>query len=708
MGEYGDDIPRFVVLGHSGFIGAPLCARLRERLPREVVGLSSVQCDLTNPKAAVRLATLLDQHTTLIVCSGIKKQHGDSLELFSKNLLMASNLCRVLEAHTVRRILYLSSAEVYGEEKENLQICEATPVAPTSFYGIAKYASERLLAKAAASQGTPLLVLRPPLVYGAGDATRGYGPSGFVRAAARGESVTLWGDGSELRATVYIDDLVEMICRLAETRFEGVLNLSWGPSASFREILQILGELVPGGVRHDSRPRTKPQVDHGYRDDLLRSLIPDFCGTPLASGVRQTLDAVRQEERDMTKNRCALCGKPTLTPLLNLGPQPICNRFLSHGAAEAEFRHPLVLGYCPDCDLAQLVDPVPAAQLAPPFDWISYNEPEGHLDGLTELLAALPGMTEGSRVGAVSFKDDTTLARLERLGLRGGWRIDPAGDLGIDRPGAGVETIQDRLTPERAAAIAERYGRADLLIVRHILEHAHDLASFVASLKTLTAPEGYLVLEVPDCSRAFAGRDYTTLWEEHPIYFTPDSFRRLCERCGFQVLQFLCYPYGFENSLVAVLKTGATPGTQPETGQGAANPSPPAGEQLVAGFAADFPAVRDRVRSYLAGEGKVALFGAGHLACTYLNLFDLAELVEFVADDNPHKQGLLMPGSRVPILRSAALLEDGINLALLSLSPEIEELVIGRNAGFSESGGSFASIFPFSRHALQLSQREQL
>jgi len=395
----------------------------------------------------------------------------------------------------------------------------------------------------------------------------------------------------------------------------------------------------------------------------------------------------------MNAHRCALCGTPSLQTLLDLGPQPICNRFLSPGAEGNEFRHPLVLGYCPQCDLAQLIDPVPAQQLAPPFDWISYNEPEGHLDDLVALLAALPGLTPDARVGAVSFKDDSTLARLDRLGFQG-WRIHQADDLGIERSGAGVETVQGRLTPERAAGIAARYGRADLLIVRHILEHAHDLACFIASLKALTAPEGYLVLEVPDCSRAFAGRDYTTLWEEHPIYFTPDSFRRLCEASGFSVTHFLCYPYGFENSLVAVLKPGAAK----------VSPPSPAGAELVAGFAADFPAVRDRVRRQIAAAGgKVALFGAGHLACTYLNLFDLAGLVQFVADDNSHKQGLLMPGSGVPVLGSAALLEREVDLALLSLSPEIEELVIKRNGNFTDRGGSFSSIFPDSRHALRLS-----
>lgn len=389
------------------------------------------------------------------------------------------------------------------------------------------------------------------------------------------------------------------------------------------------------------------------------------------------------------------CNKLSVATLLDLGLQPISNRYLPHSGIN-EFRHPLILGHCSSCDLAQLVNPLPARELLPPYDWISYNEPEGHLDELVSMLVRLPGVNQASSIGAISFKDDSTLRRLELRGCQRTWRLDQRTDLGITQPGAGVETVQERLSPSVAETVMHTHGKADVLIVRHILEHAHDINAFASSLKTLVSSNGYLVFEVPDCSRAFLNHDFTTLWEEHPVYFTPDSFRRFLELSGFTIVNFMCYPYAFENSLVAIVRVNGPPDCK----------TIPSKNVMMNRYAAAFPVVRKRLRRFLDdfnnGQGKVALFGAGHLACTYVNLFDIGRYVQFIADDSPHKQGLLMPGSRLPIVGAQALLEQDIKLCLLSLSPEAEDKVVDNNLIFTERGGIFASIFPDSRRALRL------
>ena len=94
------------------------------------------------------------------------------------------------------------------------------------------------------------------------------------------------------------------------------------------------------------------------------------------------------------------------------------------------------------------------------------------------------------------------------------------------------------------------------------------------------------------------------------------------------------------------------------------------------------------------------MYGAGHIACAYLNYYDVAEQIEFVVDDNTSKQQKYMPGSRLPILPSPALLEQGIKLCLLCLIPEVESKVVARNAAFLEAGGIFVSIYPGSSSAL--------
>ena len=397
---------------------------------------------------------------------------------------------------------------------------------------------------------------------------------------------------------------------------------------------------------------------------------------------------------------CYVCGSAELERLLDIGPQPISNRFLK-SPSDPEERFPIALRQCQACGLVQIETPVPASALVPPYDWIAYNEPEGHLDGLVEILTALPGINPGATAAGVSFKDDSTLARLEKKGLRR-WRLDLREDLGVAdaHRGYGVETVQDRLTPAAADEVAAKRGRVDVLLVRHILEHSSVPLDFIEALKRLTKPDGYIVVEVPDCSRAIDGCDYTTIWEEHTLYYTPDTFRSGFPLAGLDVARLENYPYPFENSLVAVLTRNGE--------RSHAHPAPAMVErerQRGAAFGGAFAKYREKVRRFLRehrrDRGRIALFGAGHLACTFVSVFGIDDLFEFVIDDNPHKRGMYMPGSKLPIVGSEALLERGITLCLLSLNPLGEEKVVKNNAAFVERGGMFASIFPASACALR-------
>ncbi len=298
MSGAGQDRPgvrRALVLGHAGFIGGHLVEVFRRASPGiEVVGRSLPELDLTRPEDALGLAPLVDRETVLVFCSGIKKQLGDTLEIFERNLAMAVNVSRLIEEKPPARLLFFSSAEVYGEERHNLAISEETPADPTSFYGIAKYASEGLLRKAAArAGGMPLVVLRPPFVYGPGDHGGVYGPPGFIRAALAGEPATLWGDGTELREFLYVGDLAEAARRLALGGFHGTVNVATGRSHTFREVLDILSGFVPGGLAVRERPRTKSKVDNAYDNTRFAAALPGFAFTPLARGLRETFEAAR-------------------------------------------------------------------------------------------------------------------------------------------------------------------------------------------------------------------------------------------------------------------------------------------------------------------------------------------------------------------------------------------------------------------------------
>jgi hypothetical protein len=339
-----------------------------------------------------------------------------------------------------------------------------------------------------------------------------------------------------------------------------------------------------------------------------------------------------------------------------------------------------------------LNDAIPVEEIRPRFDWMTYREPEGHLDDSADALARLVGSNADAVYGGVSFKDDSLLERMKARGVARTWRIEPEADLGVMGAGAGVETIQDRLNPSRAAELLHRNGPCDVLIARHILEHAYDTGQLLQTFRELLKPDGFLVLEVPDCTRGMDTLDFTTVWEEHTLYFTPGTFQSFCASSGLEILQLEVIPYALENSIVGMVRfqDGFKRSQVSEEILGVE-------KRRALDFAGSFPNRRDGLRRWLADcrveKGRVAVLGAGHLTCTFINLFELGEYVEFVADDDPNKQGLFMPGSRLPIRRSEALLDEDIRVCLLGVNPENEQAALQRQAPFVKAGGVLGSIF---------------
>jgi UDP-glucose 4-epimerase len=280
----------FLILGHKGFIGSHLTAALNRSFSESnVAGLSPSDIDLTQPESVSQLSRQFSPHTTLIICSAIKRQLGDSLDAFKKNVSMVEHICRALQIQPIERVVFMSSAAVYGEDIHNEQISETSPIHLRTYYGMAKYISECLLKKTIDEIGRGALVmLRPPLVYGPGDVTRSYGPSQFLWSAKLREPLTFWGDGEEYREFLFVDDLVQIICKLISLNATGIFNVTSGTSYTFKEVLKMVEEETGVRIQINSRERTKDKVDNKFVNKKISSVLDSFSFTPVRKGVRYT------------------------------------------------------------------------------------------------------------------------------------------------------------------------------------------------------------------------------------------------------------------------------------------------------------------------------------------------------------------------------------------------------------------------------------
>ncbi|MCH9671370.1 MAG: class I SAM-dependent methyltransferase [Gammaproteobacteria bacterium] len=403
--------------------------------------------------------------------------------------------------------------------------------------------------------------------------------------------------------------------------------------------------------------------------------------------------------------RCRVCDSPALSGRLDLGPQPVSSHFQRSSDAVAP-THDLALGVCTACGVLQLMAPFPYELLVPPFDWITYREPEAHLDAVVDKLQALPGVAKHARTLGLTYKDQTTLDRLNARGFVDTAVLNPRADLGATNPNANIESVQALLTPEAATRWVRRHGPVDLLVVRHILEHAEDTRRLMLAVDALLAPGGHVVIEVPDCTANLERRDYTMIWEEHVAYFTLETLPQVLAPVGLHSLGVDIHPYPFEDVLVLFAQK---PTVAKASSEGVPRGAVARNVDLATVYAQAFDGWTTRAKDMCAeatADGRqLAAYGAGHLTCAFLQFHGLAEYFAFVVDDTPHKQGLFLPGSGLPIVPRSRLNAKEIGLCLLGFAPDIEDKVIANNAQFVADGGRFASMFVDSPRSIRRQMR---
>jgi hypothetical protein len=393
--------------------------------------------------------------------------------------------------------------------------------------------------------------------------------------------------------------------------------------------------------------------------------------------------------------KCTVCQSKDLRISLTFGKQPPSNRFLPPEAGNVvpEDFCRLSLGYCQQCGTIQLVDRMPIEVVRPRYDWLVYNEPERHLDDVASKLVELSGINASSRFLGITYKDKSTLDRIERLGFPHTACISEI-DLQCSIEPFGLETIQDTLSDDSTIVrLREIYGRADVVLVRHIIEHASDASNLIRSLRGLLAPNGIMMFELPDSEKFIRANNHAFIWEEHISYFTATSVSQLAKAVEADLVWLRQFPYPYEDSLIALFRFSESKEIPAEVIYQGPEVSASVLEEFATGLHISCEKWRKELEAYRAKNEKVAVFGAGHLTAKFINLYGLKDLIDCVIDDHPKKVGMAMPGSGLEVVPSAELFSRGIRVCVSTLSPESEIKVRGKLTSFFEAGGCFIPAF---------------
>jgi len=393
---------------------------------------------------------------------------------------------------------------------------------------------------------------------------------------------------------------------------------------------------------------------------------------------------------------CQVCSLSSVKELLDFGLLPLSNRFgaLPH---EDDYYHPLIMGQCQSCGLIQLMDSVPANEIKPRVEWLNYSEPEEHLDSIADIISNLENLPDKPIACGITYKDDSLLKRLRERSFGRTWRIQPKKDLGIKEKGIAGETVIPKLNIETVKNLVNIYGEVDVVVARHVLEHALNTKFFLSVILELLKPGGYIIFEVPDCTKQLKNKDYTMPWEEHILYFVPETLKSAFKDLKYEINKYFHYSYKKEDVQLAIIqKTKATEYQNQNPSQELFT--------LAEEYAKSFDSYKESIFTYLnqysSKVGKIAFYGAGHDTMILIKSLKIEKFIEFIIDDKKQKQGLYLAGTSLKIRSSKELISEKISLCILCLNIEIQDKVINKHNQFISDGGIFASAYPMQDNSL--------
>lgn len=402
------------------------------------------------------------------------------------------------------------------------------------------------------------------------------------------------------------------------------------------------------------------------------------------------------------RSGCRLCGGDRLSLVLKLEPTPPANAFAPAAELGKEQpRFPLDVFFCEDCKHVQLLDVVDPRHLFENYVYVSGTSPVfvKHFDDYAADLVARYKPAADALAFDIGSNDGTLLKAFKARGLRV-LGIDPALEIAKNATAAGVPTIAGFFSTAKALEIRAEHGAASIVTANNVFAHIDDLGGVADGIAALLADDGVFAFEVSYLKDVVTKTLFDTIYHEHLDYHSVIPLIGFLKKHGLELIEAVMVD-SHGGSLRGIAKKANGPWPV-----GASVAQAIAAEQAMGldkaetfmKFAADIDAKKQKLNAVLCGfkaEGKkIAAFGAPAKATTLMYHFGIGpDLVDFIIDDSPLKQGLYSPGMHIPVLSSAAIAEKKPDI-LVVLAWNFAKPIIAKNQAFLDQGGKFVIPLP--------------
>ena len=402
---------------------------------------------------------------------------------------------------------------------------------------------------------------------------------------------------------------------------------------------------------------------------------------------------------------CRFCATPLVDSFVDLGMSPLSNAYpAASDALRPEVFYPLHAFVCRACFLVQLHELQSPSEIFSDYAYFSSFSDSwlAHCRAYAEAMIPRLGLGAGSRVVEIASNDGYLLKFFHAHGI-GVLGVEPAANVAATAVAAGIPTIVEFFGTAQADRMVAAGQRADLLVGNNVLAHVPDLNDFVGGLRRVLAPEGVLTMEFPHLAKLIADNQFDTIYHEHFSYLSLVTVQRVFAAHGLRLFDVDELPTHGGSLRVYACATAA--GHAPPDGR--ARVEALLGRERAAGFerietyrgfATKVTDARCALLEFLidarrAGKSVVG-YGAPAKGNTLLNYCGVrADLLAYTVDRSPHKQGRLLPGTRIPIRHPDEIARTRPDYVLI-LPWNLRAEITAQMAHIREWGGRFVVPIP--------------
>jgi len=399
---------------------------------------------------------------------------------------------------------------------------------------------------------------------------------------------------------------------------------------------------------------------------------------------------------------CRICGESKLEDVVSLGDMPPVNSFLSSPADFAkEQKHPLALVFCPTCthvQLTHMLDPKDVFE-----DYIYFSSMSEtvvrHGHALAARYAKELGLQKNDLVAELASNDGCILKPF--LASCRVYGVEPAKNIAEVANKDGVPTLADFFNSETAKTVLAKEGAAKLIIARNVVAHVPEVVDFISGAATWLTDDGILHVEVPYLGEMLDQLEFDTIYHEHLSYFSVTALAQLFERAGLVLWDV--EEIGLHGG--SLIARGKKPHHAPtanvakllakEKAEGLDTMAP------LKKFAEGTRALKTKIPDFLSALKKenhsLGAYGAAAKGVVLTNYCNIGtDLLAWIADKSPYKQGKLTPGMHIPVVAPERIAQDKPS-HLVVLAWNFLDEIRKQQSAHEKAGGKFVVPVPEPR-----------